>query len=257
MLTPAWHGARGAPALRSPRRGRKTPLLVAPFPAVFAFWAHCRAVERFFFFYRFLNVELQNFLHFAMFLQTAQHKPRRSRSQTPPRRQRLFWLSAGKAAETKVKTSGRMATARCGSAQLGAAPPALSPPPFSTGSSGQGALPHVPPAGHRVRRPLRGALPGHFPSSHNPPPSKPPSVLPNLLRTTKKIPLFPLKKATSRFPPAARSFPSQHRSRLRGAPGRGFFGDGRGFASNTERPTRSSPWVQNHREGSPQSPPQG
>lgn len=192
-----------------------------------------------------------------MFLQTAQHKPRRSRSQTPPRRQRLFWLSAWKAAETKVKTSGRMATARCGSALLGAAPPALSPPPFSMGSPGQGALPHVPPAGHHLRRALRGALPGHFPSSHNPPPSKPPSVLPNLLRTTKKIPLLPLKKATSQFPPAARSFPSQHRSRLRGAPGRGFFGDGRGFASNTERPTQSSPWVQNHREGSPQSPPQG
>lgn len=133
-----------------------------------------------------------------MFLQTAQHKPRRSRSQTPPRRQRLFWLSAWKAAETKVKTSGRMATARCGSAQLGAAPPALSPPPFSTGSSGQGALPHVPPAGHHLRRALRGALPGHFPSSHNPPPSKPPSVLPNLLRTTKKNPPFTPKK--SHFP---------------------------------------------------------
>lgn len=84
-----------------------------------------------------------------MFLQTAEHKPRRSRSQTPPRRQHLFWLSAGKAAETKVKTSGRMAVARCGSAQLGAAPPALCPPPFSTGSSqlarGSGHCPTSPP----------------------------------------------------------------------------------------------------------------
>lgn len=92
-------------------------------------------------------------------------------------------------------------------------PPSALPPSFQHGElaarSGQRALPHIPPMGHRVRRPLRGALPGHFPSFHNSPPSKPPSVLPNLLRTTKKIPLFPQKKPLPDFPPLhAASHPS-------------------------------------------------
>lgn len=156
----------------------------------------------------------------------------------------LSWLSAGKAAETKVKTSGRMATP-------GAALPSSERPPRRSASHLLAAHSSLFGAAGTAPRPPCGSPCAHTspwcasrPFPFHKSPSEPPSVLSNMLRAPKKkIPLFP--KKTSHFPisPRCTQLPIPAPLPAAGRTWPGIFWR-RTRLCFEHRATWSSPWVQ-------------